>query len=134
MKLIPIIFLATALYGAEPYHQLLDNNVREIEIVKVYDGDTCTVHILMGKLGGQKVWMRDVRLRLKGVNCYELNAKEVKDRELAIVERAVLTRLLLQTGIITARLYHQTYDRFEADIYTRTGWVNETMRAQPQNK
>lgn len=139
MKAILIIILSLLysvdfLYCADPYKQPLDNSVREIVVTKVYDGDTVTATILFGSLGREQIKTENIRLRLKGVNCYEMNAKDQKDRDTAVMERDVLFGLLQTSGIITAHLYHQTYDRFEAVLYTKKGNVNDAMKTYPQNK
>ena len=127
------LMAATPDAPAPPYIQPQPSDVREIIVTTVHDGDTVTADVFMGALGGTDVIMRGVRLRLKGVSCYELDATAPKDREVAIVEREALAKLLFGAKHVTARLYrHGTFDRHDAEIFTETLNCNTAMLVYPQ--
>lgn len=134
-----MIALALCLMAATPdapvsaYAQPQPNDIREIIVTSIPDGDTVTADVLMGKLGGTDIIMRGVRLRLKGVSCYEMSDPDPKTREVAIVEREALAKMLFGAKHVTARLYrHGTFDRHDAEIFTETLAVNAAMLAYPQ--
>jgi endonuclease YncB( thermonuclease family) len=123
--------------SAIPYKQPQDNNIRSIKVTSVADGDTVTAEVSMGRLGGAECVVRGVRLRLKGVSCLEIekdaSKQDVREREVAIVEREALAKLVFGTKNTTARIYRSgSYDRYDAIIYTDTLNVNEAMLAYPQ--
>jgi hypothetical protein len=126
------------LLRADTYQQQQDNHVREIIVRTVHDGDTITADVCFGTLGRTEFWAHNVRLRLKDVRAYEIlddpAKQDVKEREVALIERQALSAALQANDAapLTARLYRQTYDRYEAVIYTARQNVNELMRTYPQ--
>ena len=126
------------IHGAPPaYTQPEANDVREIVVTKVHDGDTITADVYMGALGGTEIVLRGVRLRLKDVSAFEIlddpNKQDAQERATGIMERDALAKMLFGAKHVTARLYrHGTFDRHDADIFTETLNCNAQMRTYPQ--
>lgn len=121
------------------YSQPEDNGVRDVKIISVHDGDTVTADIQLATLGRSVFWAHNVRLRLKDVRAIEIAEKpedqDPQERLTALSERDALSNALFATDAQPVRAYitrKQTYDRYEAVIYTAKQNVNELMLTYPQ--
>lgn len=138
MSALACLLCAAGLSIPSAYTQPEDNGVRDIRVTAVHDGDTVTADILMGTLGRTLFWAHGVRLRLKGVRAYEIMDDAAKqapeERRIAITERDALSAALNATNAapLRAKLFHQTFDRYEAVIYTAKLNANELMLTYPQ--
>ena len=93
------------------------------KVVNVYDGDTITVDIDLGL----KVWVRDEKLRLYGINAPELKGKE---RDKGLESRDHLRDILPTGSVITIRTIKDKkgkYGRYLAEIFVDDVNVNEKM-------
>jgi hypothetical protein len=135
--ILGVLYFGRSIRGSSVvvYAQPQDNEVREITIHTVHDGDTVTADVCMGKIGRTEYWARNVRLRLKDVRAYEIDPKaDHESQKIAALEHDALSAAVMATDAqpLTARLFRQTYDRYEAVIYTAKQNVNELMLGYPQ--
>ncbi len=94
-------------------------------ITAVYDGDTVTADVDLGF----KVWRKDEKLRLHGIDAPEMRGEE---REAGIVSRDALRDRVLDRDVIVCTFRDTTgkYGRYLADIWLGDENVNDWLMAE----
>jgi len=83
------------------------------EVTSVYDGDTCTATIDLGF----KLFTRKAKLRLVGIDTYELRSSDMAEKLLAIEARSYLRGLILEQQVRIKSERKGKYGRYLVTIW-----------------
>ena len=83
------------------------------EITSVYDGDTCTATVDLGF----KLFTRKAKLRLLGIDTYELRSSDMAEKLVAREERDYLRGLILGQPVRIASRRKGKYGRYLVTIW-----------------
>ncbi len=83
------------------------------EVTSVYDGDTCTATVDLGF----KLFSRKAKLRLIGIDTYELRSSDMAEKLLARDARDYLRELILRKTVRIASRRKGKYGRYLVTIW-----------------
>ncbi len=83
------------------------------EVTSVYDGDTCTATIDLGF----KLFTRKAKLRLSGIDTYELRSSDMGEKMLAVEARDYLRGLILGCRVRVKSKRKGKYGRYLVTIW-----------------
>jgi endonuclease YncB( thermonuclease family) len=93
------------------------------KVIKVYDGDTITVACI---LKNDKTVYR-FPVRLNGIDCPELNSRDIDEKHVAIIAQDILSNLVMNKFVKLLNVKHDKYGRILADVYINKTNLSEFM-------
>lgn len=101
--------------------------INEGIVIKVHDGDTFT---LAAKLPYDNSPLYRFSVRLKGINCPELNSKNENEKICADIAQAELSSYILGKKVVLKNINNEKYGRILADVYMDDYYLNNHMIEQ----
>jgi len=94
------------------------------KVIKVYDGDTITV---ASKIPDTNLPVYRFSVRLRSIDSPEIHGETTAEKDLAIVARDALNKLIYGKIIVLKNLGTEKYGRILADVYVDNLHVNKWM-------
>jgi micrococcal nuclease len=98
--------------------------INEGVVIKVYDGDTFT---LAAKLPYNNSPLYRFSVRLKGINCPEMNSKNEEEKICADIAQAELSSYILGKKVALKNIKNEKYGRILADVLVDGYHINTHM-------
>ena len=93
-------------------------------VIKVYDGDTITI---ASKLPYNNSPMYRFSVRLNGIDCPEIKAKDHNEKQCAQIAKQFMTELVLNKIVTLKNIDTEKYGRILADVYIGELNINNHM-------
>jgi endonuclease YncB( thermonuclease family) len=99
-------------------------NIQSGHVIKVYDGDTITI---ASKLPYSNSPLYRFQVRLRGIDCPEIQGKNEDEKDIALCARKEMEKLVMQKKVVLKNVTTEKYGRLLADVYVNDIYVNEHL-------
>ena len=113
----------------------LDNfipNINSGRVIKVYDGDTVTIACYFPNIDKENHLQCSNKLykfsiRLKGIDCPEIRSKDPNEKDIAILAREFIHKLIYNKVVYLKDIQMEKYGRLLADVYINNESCSELL-------
>ena len=94
-------------------------------VIKVYDGDTITVASCIP--GMTDACLYKFSIRLKGIDTPEIRTKNKEEKEIGIIARNELRKLIMKQHVTLCNISKEKYGRLLCDVYLNDTHINQWL-------
>lgn len=109
-------------------------NINYGKVIKVYDGDTITIASYFPNLdngNGNRLtcsnYLYKFNIRLKGIDCPEIRSQDPDEKEIAILAREFIYKLIHDKIVYLKNIEIEKYGRLLADVYINDHSCSELL-------